>query len=94
MHTETNKPVVNGRASICQWELSFYFRDKGQIRRFVELLMQDDVSFDFEYEKTLDETDERHYITVKGCWANNLVKVSRLVEQVDYSLSLEESYEH
>lgn len=43
------KPVVNGRASICQWELEFYFRNKDQIRRFVKLLMK--VDFDFEYEK-------------------------------------------
>ena len=78
------KPVVNGRASICTWELEFYFRDKAQIRRFVELLMVDAVDFDFEYEKVLDETSELHYITVKGSWANNLVRVAKMAKKVDY----------
>ena len=94
MHTETNKPVVNGKASICEWELSFYFRDKGQIQRFIELLLKDEVDFDFEYEKELDETSERHYITVTGAWGNNLVRVSKLAAQVDYSLDLEDAYEN
>lgn len=89
-----NKPVVNGRASICEWELELRFRDKGQIRRFLELLMEDEVSFNFEYEKTLDETSEQHYITIKGHWANNLVRVSRFASQVDYSLDLEDAYEN
>jgi len=78
------KPVENGRASICTWELEFYFRDKDQIREFVKLLMKDEIDFDFEYEKVLDETSELHYITVKGSWANNLVRVAKLAAKVDY----------
>ena len=82
--TKSYNPVVNGRASICTWNLEFYFRDKDQIRRFVELLMNDEVDFDFEYEKVLDETSELHYITVKGSWANNLVRVAKMAKKVDY----------
>jgi len=78
------KPVVNGRASICTWELEFYFRDNTQIREFVKLLMEDEIDFDFEYEKVLDETSELHYITVKGSWANNLVRVAKMAKKVDY----------
>jgi len=78
------KPVVNGRASICTWELEFYFRDKDQIREFVKLLMKDEIDFDFEYEKVLDDVNELHYITVKGCWANNLIRVAKLAAKVDY----------
>jgi len=77
-------PVVNGRASICTWELEFYFRDKDQIRKFVKLLMKDEIDFDFEYEKVLDDLSELHYITVKGSWANNLVRVAKLAAKVDY----------
>ena len=79
-----SKPVVNGRASICTWELEFYFRDKKQIRKFVKLLMEDEIDFDFEYEKVLDETNTLHYITVKGSWANNLVRVAKMAKKVDY----------
>lgn len=78
------KPVVNGRASICAWELEFHFRDKDQIREFVKLLMKDEIDFDFEYEKVLDQTSELHYIKVNGSWANNLVRVAKLAEKVDY----------
>ena len=78
------KPVVNGRASICTWELEFYFRDNTQIREFVKLLMEDEIDFDFEYEKVLDKTSELHYITVKGSWANNLVRVAKMATKVDY----------
>ena len=77
--------VVGGRASICTWELEFYFYDKQQIRKFVELLMADEIDFDFEYEKQLDDTHERHYISVTGIWANNLVRVAQLAEKVDYT---------
>ena len=78
------KPVVNGRASICTWELEFYFRDNRQIREFVKLLMEDEIDFGFEYEKVLDEFSELHYITVKGSWANNLVRVAKMAKKVDY----------
>lgn len=76
--------IVNGRASICTWELEFYFRDNNQIREFIKLLVDDEVDFDFEYEKVLGEIGEQHYITVKGSWANNLVRVAQMADTVDY----------
>ena len=79
-----NQPVVNGRASICTWELEFYYRDKDQIRKFIDLLMADEIDFNFEYEKSLDDMHELHYITVSGSWANNLVRVAKMAEKVDY----------
>ena len=78
------KPVVNGRASICTWELEFHFRDKDQICEFVKLLMKDEIDFDFEYEKVLDQTSKLHYIKVSGSWANNLVRVAKMAKKVDY----------
>lgn len=78
------KPVVDGRASICTWELEFYFRTEEQIRAFIKLLIEDELLFDFEYEKILDETTTLHYILIKGSWANNLVRVAQMAEKVDY----------
>jgi len=86
------KPVVNGWASICTWELEFYFRDKDQIRRFVKLLMKDEIDFDFEYEKVLDETSELHYITVKGSWANNLVRVAKIAAKIAAKVDYKDGY--
>lgn len=77
-------PTVNGRASICQWELAFYFRDKDQIRQFVKLLMKDEINFDFEHETTFDDTGDLYHIIVKGCWANNLGHIAKMLEKIDY----------
>jgi len=78
------KPVVGGRASICTWEIEFYFLDKQQVRSFIKLLIKDEIDFSFEYEKVLDQADERHYITVTGCWTANMVRVAQMAEEVDY----------
>lgn len=82
------KPTKNGRASICTWELEFYYRTEEQIRDFVNLLIQDEIFFDFECEKVLDSSEELYYITVKGSWANNLVRVAEMAEKVDYRIDI------
>lgn len=79
-----NKPTSNGRASICHWELEFSYRTEKQIVDFLGLLISEELLFDFEYEKRLDDTGELHYIVISGCWAANLVRVAQLAEQVDY----------
>lgn len=80
----TYKPVVNGRASICTWELEFYFYDNEQIRNFIKLLMEDETNFNFEYEMVLEDTRELHYITIQGSWANSLVRIADMLKEVDY----------
>jgi hypothetical protein len=87
------KPTVNGRASICTWELELHFRKEEQIREFIALLMKEDVLYDFEYEKTFDETSTLHYIRIRGSWANNLVAVAKLADSVDYKFDTSEMYE-
>ena len=86
------KPVKNGRASICTWELHFHFRCEEQIRNFIALLMKEDL-YDFEYEKMLDETSTLHYIRISGSWANNLVAIAKLADKVDYKYDNSELYE-
>jgi hypothetical protein len=82
--TEPYKPVENGRESICTWELELYFRKEEQIREFISLLLKEDVLYDFEYEKILDEASTLHYVRISGSWANNLVAVAKLADRVDY----------
>jgi desulfoferrodoxin (superoxide reductase-like protein) len=74
------------RASVCNWELEFYFRDEVQIRNFLKLLMEDEILFDFNTEKVLDNTDTLYYVNIKGTWANNLVRVAQLLSEVDYEM--------
>jgi predicted HNH restriction endonuclease len=76
----------NGRASICTWELEFYFRREDQIRKFIELLLKEDFLFNFQYEQSFDETSTIHRIFIEGSWANNLAKVANLAEEVDYKV--------
>lgn len=83
------KPVVNGRASICTWELEFYFRDNAQVRKFIKLLMKDEINFNFEYEMVLEDTRELHYINIKGSWANSLVRIAKMCKKVDYKWDFE-----
>jgi hypothetical protein len=91
--TEPYKPVENGRASICTWELEFHFRKEEQIREFIALLMKEDVLYNFEYEQTFDETSTLYYIRISGSWANNLVAVAKLADKVDYKYDNSEMYE-
>jgi len=55
-----------------------------QIRKFINLLMNDEIDFHFEYEKVFDETKELHYVTVRGSWANNLARIAEMAAEVDY----------
>lgn len=82
--TELYRPTIGGRASICDWELEFFFLTKEQIQKFINLLMAEELSYDFEYEKVLDDKSTRYYITVRGNWANSLIRVAELVKEVDY----------
>jgi len=77
---------ITNRASVCNWELEFHFRDEVQIRNFFKLLIDDEILFDFTIEKVLDNTDTLYYITIKGTWANNLVRVAQLLSDVDYKI--------
>jgi len=79
------KNVINGRASICTWDLNFYFLDKTQVIKFIELLLADEIDFDFTYEKDRVDDQERHYVTVTSSWANNLVRVAKMAKKVDYT---------
>jgi hypothetical protein len=78
------KPVSNGRASICTWELEFHFRKEEQVKKFVKLLMKDEIMFDFECWTDYTDTCTLYYVNVSGSWANNLVTVAKIAKKVDY----------
>jgi hypothetical protein len=85
-----NGPIVNGRASICHWNLEFRFFDKEQCSKFMRKWMEMEVtgSFSIKYEKFSGEGAgaEEHWITIEdGYWSHNLVKIAQLLESVDYT---------
>lgn len=78
-------PSVNGRASICTWELEFHFLEKKQVKRFIKMLMNDAIDFDFEvYKDTNSEDRMAHFVVVRCSWANNLKRVAKYLQKVDY----------
>jgi hypothetical protein len=80
-------PVVNGRASICTWNLSFRFYDKNQCARFMQKFMELEVTGtnNIKYELVHTDTIDEHWIIFEdGSWANNLTRISKLLEDVDY----------
>jgi hypothetical protein len=77
-------PIINGRASICEWELKLSFLDKNQAVDFIHLIMSDEIDFKVYYEKELTQTNEKHNVEVSGYWANNLTRVSKMAKKVDY----------
>ena len=82
-------PTVRGRASVCNWDLQFRFYDKSQCSRFIEKFMalESCGATNIKYHMihgdslTLDE----HWVEIEeGCWAHNLIKIAKLLDEVDY----------
>jgi hypothetical protein len=82
--------IVNGRASICDWEVWFEFKEHKQFFDFFTALFEakakgelsfTEITFEPDYEYT---THDLSRASVKGCWAGNLTKISELLEKVDF----------
>lgn len=91
---EDYKPVVGGRASICQWELQFYFITKEQTEKFIHKLLEWNMPIDFNYrvedvvlqDDAFGRKNERRYVVELNsmCWAKNLTEIGAMLEEVDY----------
>lgn len=88
------KPTVNGRASICHWELQFYFLTKEQCQNFITKFMAWDIPVNYSYreEEIWDRNSDparrevRYTVEIEDMsWANNLTFVAKMLEEVDYS---------
>lgn len=77
------------RASICEWTLAFRFYTKEQCQRFIELLMAEEIDYQFEYyvETGDSSTPPNYRIQISQMpWASNLKRVAKLLEKVDYEM--------
>lgn len=82
-----DKPCVGGRASICEWTLTFRFLRKDQISEFIKLLFEDSIDYNFECEYKWDNSENRYIYEVtiyNMSWAYNLETISKLLQKVDY----------
>ena len=72
------------KPSICKWTLTFQFKDKEQIKNFIDELMYEHVDFSFEFSPVMTETSIIYEMTVSCSWAKNLSTVAAILEKVDY----------
>lgn len=83
-----SEPIVRGRASIAHWDLEVRFLCKEQLEKFVKLLLKDELMFNVEIEsKEGDSVTPTEYIVsiYDMSWANNLTRVGKMLEKVDYN---------
>lgn len=81
----TPKPTVNGKASICHWDLRVTFLIKKQATEAVALLLKEDIDFSVSFSTELDASRTLYVIEVNDMpWANNLATVASILQQVDY----------
>ena len=76
----------DGRASVCEWELSFNFKTKEQCQNFINALMKETITYDFEFKDVSEYPKTLYLVVVTSSWAHNLVHVAKLLEEVDYNL--------
>lgn len=84
-----NKPVVGGRASICNWDLQFSFRTREQCKKFIDRLFELDMHMVPEFDYTEDHNDgtnsQMFHVSIHSMpWAHNLVTIAKILEEVDY----------
>lgn len=83
------QPKAGSRASICSWNLSFYFLTKEQCLKFINLYMDEFPYSSFEYKHVVGDslTKDEHWITIENySWAYNLEEVARLIRKCDYQM--------
>jgi len=74
------------RASVCEWTLQFQFKDEEQIKKFFSELMKVDLLYDFSLEKELTDTSEIYIVEISSHWANNLISIAKILEEIDYKV--------
>ena len=82
------KPVVNGKASICNWDLRIRFHTKEQVKKAIQFLLEMEINFDFSVSYLMGDsvTPDTFIIDIDGMsWANNLQHVAEILKDVDYN---------
>lgn len=83
-----NKINLEDKSSICEWELSFTFKNRQQCTKALEYIQQDEILFGYMLNIHEDDRGNMNYTVVipKGSWANNLVSIAKILEKVDFEL--------
>lgn len=87
------QPTVGRRASICQWDLSFRFFTKDQCEKFIIEYMKEEIPINFSYREEMSDGSQpnSHIIDIdEMCWANNLTRIAKILELVDYQQEIYE----
>lgn len=82
------EPVVRNRASVVHAELSVKFLSKEQCELFVKDIVSKESYPCFSVETVVGDsmTHDEFIVTLEDiCWANNLVRISKILEKYDYN---------
>lgn len=85
---KAGQPVARGsRSSVVHWDLTIRFTVKEQLVKFTNLLVKEEINYNFEVEMiNAGSSDEQWELTIYDmCWANNLTRISKLLDRVDYN---------
>jgi hypothetical protein len=71
-------------ADICQWELTFRFRNEDRCKKFIKKLLDLPFALTFTYSSVYGDGGHYHQMEITGSWAKSLRTVAKLMEKVDY----------
>lgn len=79
------KPTVDGRASICEWDLKVTFKSKEQVKAIIKKIIEYEIDVNFSYRSEMTALDVVHILEIENfSWASNLVSIAKDIEKCDY----------
>jgi hypothetical protein len=74
------------RASLLEWELNIRFKNRDQMKEFIKFLIEEENYYNFETHSDLLDSSTEYVLNVECSWANNLKRISELLEKVDFDM--------
>lgn len=85
MEINRRKPVIRGRASIIHTSLTVKVLWKRQLERMIAFLIDNDYAFEWKFVNEVSLKEVHYLLTINEiCWAENLTKISKILEKCDY----------
>lgn len=82
---DLDKPVIRGRASIVECELTIKVLWRNQLQKLITYLIENDYEFQWEKRSGDSITHDEYYLTVGRIhWAKNLTRICKELEKCDY----------
>ena len=88
---DPRKPVIRGRASICEVTLQIKVLWRNQLDELIRYLTDEGHSFEWEVKHGDSVRPDEFFLTINGVhWAYNVTAISKILEGCDYQDNLDE----